>query len=120
MSYGYDFSIISFTTAQPQWINYMGLTSDPTNSQYDYSNSMIETAFGLFAAGAIFGALFNGWYCDAYGRRKTLVVAAVVNIVGGALQAGSAHVGMFLAARFITGFAAGEITMIDQYLGRIH
>jgi MFS family permease len=89
----------------------MGLTTDPTDAElYNYSNEIIGTILGLFAAGAFFGAIFAGWYCDAYGRKQTLIVAAVINIVGGALQAGSVHVGMFIAARFITGFAAGQYT----------
>ncbi len=85
----------------------MDLTTDPTSSRYSYSNSIIGTIFGLFSAGAIFGALFVGWVCDVYGRKKSLLIAAAINIVGGALQAGSVHVGMFIAARFVTGFAGG-------------
>jgi MFS family permease len=76
---------------------------------------MIGALFGLFSAGAIFGALFVGWMCDAYGRKKSLMLAAVVNIVGGALQAGSVHIGMFIAARFVTGFAAGRYTLIQVF-----
>lgn len=86
----------------------MGLTADPLEEElYAYSNSIIGTILGIFAAGAFFGAIFVGWFSDAYGRKKTLIVAAIINIVGGALQAGSIHVGMFIVARFITGFAAG-------------
>ena len=39
---------------------------------YEYSNGIIGTILGLFAAGAFFGAIFAGWYCDAYGRKKLL------------------------------------------------
>lgn len=68
---------------------------------------MTGTIFGLFSVGAIFGAIFGGWMCDARGRRPTMMVACVVNVVGGAIQTGSVHVGMFIIGRFITGFAAG-------------
>ena len=89
----------------------MGLTTNPEQaSLYAYSNRIIGTIFGLFSAGAIFGALFVGWLCDRNGRKPTLVLAAVINIIGGALQTGSVHVGMFIAARFITGFAGGQKT----------
>jgi MFS family permease len=51
----------------------MGLTTDPTDTAlYEYSNGIIGTILGLFAAGAFFGAIFAGWYCDAYGRKKLL------------------------------------------------
>lgn len=108
ISYGYDFSIISTTVGQPTWYAYMGLTLDPTDAAlYAYSTRLTGTVFGLFSAGAIFGALFVGWLCDVYGRKRSLLVAAAINIIGGALQTGSVHIGMFIAARFITGFAGG-------------
>ncbi|EXJ93636.1 hypothetical protein A1O1_02028 [Capronia coronata CBS 617.96] len=121
ISYGYDFSIISTTVGQPTWYAYMGLTTDPTQaSLYSYSNSIIGTIFGLFSAGAIFGGLFVGWFSDAHGRKKSLLSAAVINIVGGALQAGSVHVGMFIVARFITGFAAAMlVALVPVYIAEV-
>lgn len=68
---------------------------------------MIGTTFGLFSTGAIFGGLFVGWCSDAYGRKLALVIAAFINIIGGALQTGSVHIGIFIAARFVTGFSGG-------------
>jgi MFS family permease len=40
-----------------------------------------------FSGGGFMGALFVGWACDASGRKKTLLVATPIAIVGGALQA---------------------------------
>lgn len=119
--YGFDFSIATFTIGQPTFYTSMGLTTDPTDAElYNYSNEIIGTILGLFAAGAFFGAIFAGWYCDAYGRKKLLVVAALINIVGGALQAGSVHVGMFIAARFVTGFAAAMfVSMVPLYIAEV-
>jgi MFS family permease len=71
--YGFDFSIATFTIGQPTFYTSMGLTTDPTDAVlYEYSNGIIGTILGLFAAGAFFGAIFAGWYCDAYGRKKLL------------------------------------------------
>lgn len=93
----------------------MGLTTDAEQAAlYAYSNQIVGTVFGLFSAGAIFGALFVGWVCDAYGRKASLLIATVINIIGGALQAGSINIGMFIAARFITGFAGGMYIEIIQ------
>ncbi|CAK7213055.1 hypothetical protein SEUCBS140593_001718 [Sporothrix eucalyptigena] len=74
----------------------------------------------LWFAGAIFGALFVGWLCDRYGRRPALMVAALINVVGGALQAGSVHIGMFIAARFITGFSSSMfVTLVPIYIAEV-
>lgn len=115
ISYGYDFSVISTTVGQPSWYAYMGLTADPTQAAlYAYSNQIIGTVFGLFSAGAIFGALFVGWVCDAYGRQKSLILAAIINLLGAGLQTGSVHIGMFIAARFVTGFSAGKSSNFEE------
>lgn len=108
ITYGYDFSIISTTVGQPTFYAYMGLTSDPADAaHYKWSNTMIDTVFGLFSTGAIFGTLFVGWVCDVIGRKKSLIIAAVINTIGGMLQTASVHIGMFIVARFVTGFAGG-------------
>jgi MFS family permease len=50
----------------------------------------------------------------------SVVLAAIINIVGGALQAGSVHVGMFIAARFVTGFAAAMfVSMVPLYIAEV-
>lgn len=49
-----------------------------------------------------------GWICDALGRKKSLYVATCIAILGGALQAGSVAVPMFLVARWLTGFGVGS------------
>lgn len=109
MSYGYDFSIITFTIGQPAWYEKFGMTTNPSqHALYTYSNNIIGALLGLFSAGAIFGAVFVGWMCDVHGRKKSLILAAIINIVGGALQTGSVHIAMFAVARFVTGFAAGR------------
>jgi hypothetical protein len=41
--------------------------------------------------------------CEARGRKETIYLTSIVNIVGAALEAGSINIGMFLAARFIAG-----------------
>lgn len=113
ISYGYDFSIISTTLGQPGFYKALGLTTDPSDAKlYSLTTAMTGTIFGLFSVGAVFGSLFSGWMCDEHSRRKTMMVACVVNVVGGAIQTGSVHVGMFIVGRFVTGFAAGKVALL--------
>lgn len=41
-----------------------------------------------------------------------MFAASVICVIGGALQAGSVHMAMYLVARFITGFAVGALVML--------
>ncbi|KAJ3541040.1 hypothetical protein NM208_g4787 [Fusarium decemcellulare] len=121
ISYGYDFSIITFTIGQPAWYAYFGLTTDPSDAAlYKYSNDIVGAALGLFSTGAIIGAGFVAWVCDARGRKKSLIIAAIINIVGGALQAGSVHIAMFLTARALTGISAAMfVTVVPIYIAEV-
>ena len=111
-TYGYDFSIISTTLGQPNFYAYFNLTQDAKDAHlYAYTNQIIGAMNGLFSAGGMFGALFMGWLCDAHGRKRALIAAAILAIIGGALQGGSAHIAMMLVARFITGYSAGQSLM---------
>jgi MFS family permease len=107
LSYGYAFSVISNTIAQPGFLSYFGLLNSP-----DYAQSIEGAINGLFSAGGTFGAALVGWMNDAHGRKATMNLAALVCIVGSALQSGSVDVAMFLVARFITGWGIGMMVVL--------
>lgn len=62
---------------------------------------------GLFQAGGLIGTLSSSWTGDRFGRKRAIFIASFVCVIGGALQAGSAHIGMFIVARFVTGLGIG-------------
>lgn len=64
---------------------------------------------GLFQAGGLVGALSCGSCADWLGRRKAILIASVTSVVGGALQAGSVSIGMYIAMRFVTGLGIGTL-----------
>lgn len=75
---------------------------------------------GLFCAGGFFGCVFIGWSSNAIGRRKSLFVALPIAIIGGALQAGAAHIAMFLVGRFVGGVAVGIlVTLVPLFQSEI-
>jgi MFS family permease len=111
LSYGYAFSIVSTTLGQPSFYSFFDLTTDPTaGGQYAYTNRITGGISGCFSAGGFFGALFNGWACDHLGRKKTLLIATPIAILGGALQAGAVNIAMFLVGRTLGGFAVGRLS----------
>ncbi|KAK7208416.1 MFS transporter [Myxozyma melibiosi] len=110
LTYGYSSSIISTTRGQPSFNSYFSLDTASNATQL---NGAMD---GLFQAGGLFGALTVSYLADTFGRRKCIVLGSLLCVIGSALQAGSVHVAMFIAVRFITGFGVGQLlTSVPMY-----
>ncbi|KAL6240681.1 hypothetical protein RBB50_012391 [Rhinocladiella similis] len=103
LTYGYCSSIIATTLGQPTFISYFDLDTRSNATQ------LIGAINGLYQAGGLFGSLSMIKFPDWIGRRKSLLLYSIITLIGGALQAGSVHIGMFLAMRLITGFGIGAL-----------
>src|ERR1700753_1126162 len=107
LTFGYGYSTISNTLGQPGFIEKFGLAANTS-----YTNAITGAVNGVFAAGGVFGALLTGWMCEARGRKETMCLAAVITIIGGAIQTGSVTIAMFLVARGIAGFGIGMMVVL--------
>lgn len=107
MTYGYCSSIIATTLGQPSFIGYFDLDT------VSNAESLIGAINGLFQAGGLFGALSVLYLPDKLGRLWALFIGSAFCVVGGALQAGSVHIGMFLVARLLTGYGIGKRSNIS-------
>jgi predicted MFS family arabinose efflux permease len=47
---------------------------------------------------------------DSLGRRKTILLGAVINLVGAVLQTAAQHLGMILTGRIMAGWAVGILS----------
>ncbi|OKL56107.1 hypothetical protein UA08_08684 [Talaromyces atroroseus] len=101
ITYGYCSSIIGTTLGQPSFTTYFGLATSSN------AHGLEGAMNGLFQAGGLFGTLSFGYVADKFGRRTALFTSSVICVIGGALQAGSVDIAMFIVARFITGFGVG-------------
>ncbi|SCV36687.1 related to sugar transporter [Fusarium fujikuroi] len=102
LSYGYCSSIIASTLGQPTFLEYFHLTPE-----YSNSTALLGACNGLFQTGGLIGALSIGYLADRLSRRGAIAIAALILVLGGALQAGSVNIGMFLAVRTLTGIGVG-------------
>ncbi|KAG4290159.1 hypothetical protein FPRO06_02045 [Fusarium proliferatum] len=110
LSYGYASSIIATTLGQPTFLSYFALDTRPN------ANDLMGAINGLFQAGGFLGTLGCYAIADHFGRRKAILVAALISTIGGALQAGSVDIGMFIAMRFLTGVGIGAlVTLVPLY-----
>ncbi|EXJ86817.1 hypothetical protein A1O3_03771 [Capronia epimyces CBS 606.96] len=114
LTYGYCASIIATTLGQPSFLAYFNFAhrSNPTQ--------IIGAINGLFQAGGFIGTMSCTVTADYLGRRKALLLGSCLSILGGALQAGSVNMTMYLIARFITGTGIGSlVTLVPLYQSEI-
>jgi MFS family permease len=95
--YGIDSGIVSTTIAQPAFLEYF----DP------FPPSIKGALVSTFGAGAVFGVFFAGWSADYLGRKKTIMIAAVIALIAGIIQAAAVHIAMLITGRIVGGFAVG-------------
>ncbi|MFL5586927.1 MAG: sugar porter family MFS transporter [Ktedonobacteraceae bacterium] len=79
-----------------------------------------EIAISAGLMGAIIGALCAGPMNDALGRKRALILLAVIFIVGSLVTAVAPTYGFFLACRIIVGFAFGAAgSVVPVYISEV-
>ncbi|KAJ2985955.1 hypothetical protein NUW58_g5262 [Xylaria curta] len=99
--YGYDLGVIA------------GVIGSSAYKERFQSNAAQNGAVvSLFTGGAFFGAGFAGVTGDRLGRRLTIILGAIIFILGGSLQAGAQTINYLYAGRALAGVGVGFLTMI--------
>jgi MFS family permease len=104
------FAAFATSIGQPGFYEYFKL--DATGPGAAYTNHILGAVNALFFFGATMGALIAGPLADKIGRKKTLLTAAIVSIIGGALTAGSVHVAMLIVVRILQGSGLGALATL--------
>lgn len=73
-------------------------------------NSYKGTIVGTCTLGALFGSLACASVGDILGRRKTVLLAAVLTFIGEVLECSSFGLAQFTIGRFITGLGVGALS----------
>lgn len=71
------------------------------------STFLQETIVSMAVAGAIFGAALGGWLNDAYGRKKTTLLADFVFVTGSVCMAAAPNPYVLILGRLLVGFGVG-------------
>ncbi|KAL8635484.1 MAG: hypothetical protein Q9228_007026 [Teloschistes exilis] len=107
--FGFDMSSMSAIIAIPQYKCYF--QSEPIPD--DHSQCVGPTSSvqgGITAAmpgGSWLGALCSGYISDMFGRKKAIMIGAVIWWIGSTIICASQNVGMLVAGRVINGFCVG-------------
>jgi len=76
-------------------------------AEFDLSTSLTEVITSGVTLGALVGALIAGLLADRIGRRRTILVAALLFCVGALLEAAAPSTGVLVVGRFTVGFGVG-------------
>lgn len=71
------------------------------------SNSMVENITTAGLVGAVIGAMFTGRLSDIFGRRKTILGASIIFVLGAAWSGWAPNPHMLIIARLFIGLAIG-------------
>ncbi|KAI9697336.1 MAG: hypothetical protein M1820_007842 [Bogoriella megaspora] len=104
--YGYDLGVIAGAITAH---NFVALF-DHTDKQ-SWANET-GAVVSVFTGGAFFGAGFAGPIGDWLGRRKTIMMGALIFCLGGGLQTGAQSLSYLYAGRAISGLGVGFLVMI--------
>ncbi len=74
---------------------------------FNLDNSTIENITTAALLGAVIGAMFTGRLTDILGRKKIILITALIFIIGAIWSGASSNPKELMAARFIVGIAIG-------------
>ncbi|KAJ5157473.1 Quinate permease [Penicillium canariense] len=110
MLFGMDSGIIGGVLTMPPFQAKYGLEGLSKTAQANLSANIVST----LQAGCFFGALIASPAADRWGRRYSLLGAALLGVVGVIMQtAASGHLEAMYIGRLITGFGVGSASMIN-------
>ncbi|XDG04525.1 hypothetical protein ABKA04_004140 [Annulohypoxylon sp. FPYF3050] len=99
--YGYDLGVIAGVVGSTSYAELFQATAAQNGA-----------VVSLFTGGAFFGAMFAGPAGDYLGRRLTIMLGALLFLLGGGIQTGAQHLNYLYAGRAIAGLGVGFLTMI--------
>ncbi|KAK4199489.1 MFS sugar transporter-like protein [Triangularia verruculosa] len=100
--FGYDSGVMTDVIASENFLEYFDTST---------GSAIIGAINSTFSGGAVFGSLMGGLTMDRFGRRKTIMIGAMIALVGAILQAAAQNLAMILVGRIIAGWAVGLMSM---------
>lgn len=113
LMWGYDSGVVSGVLSLDSFKAHFNLVES--------SASVSSNSVSLLQAGGFFGALFMGPVNKRFGRKKSMICAALIFLVGAIMQvAGSGGLGLFYAGRVIAGLGVGGATgVVPSYVSEV-
>lgn len=106
---GYDTAVIGGTLALDSFRRDFAIDQISSTERDTLQGNIVST----FQAGCFFGALLTFPLAEKIGRKRAVMLASLVFLVGGTLMtASSGHIGMIIGGRAIAGLGIGSVSLI--------
>ncbi|KAK1854586.1 MFS monosaccharide transporter [Colletotrichum chrysophilum] len=106
--FGYDQGVISVTLVMREFLDRFPEVSDDAAGS-GFKKGLMTAMIPL---AAFIGALNMGWLADWISRKRSLMVAVVIFIVGSSIQTAAINYDMLTAGRFFGGVGIGMLSMV--------
>jgi len=108
LAMGYDTAVIGGTMALDSFRRDFALDQVDSTVRDTIQGNIVST----FQAGCFFGALFTFPFAEKYGRRLTIIISALVFLLGGTLMtAANGNLDMIYAGRLVAGLGIGASSL---------
>lgn len=94
-------------------------TLDYLKTEFGLTALEVGTAASAPALGVLIALPFAGYISDRYGRKKALIMVAILYLVSAVGSAFAPSFQILVAARFLGGLAFSSITLASMYIGEI-
>lgn len=113
--FGYDTGTINGIKDMKDWLRTFGapnsdLVNHPTG--YAITSSQESLVVSILSAGTFFGALLGSPVADILGRKRGIILAALIFSVGVAMQTASTAIPLFVVGRVIAGLGVGLVSCL--------
>lgn len=92
---------------------------DLISAEFALDDIQIGTAVAAPALGVLIALPFAGFICNRFGRKKAIMLVALLYIVSAVASALAPNYWTLVAARFLGGLAFSSITLASMYIGEI-
>jgi len=90
---------------------------DGIKQQFMLSAILVEVVTSWVTLGALVGSLAGGWLADHYGRRRAVLIAGALFVIGALLQATAPDVPLLVFGRLVVGFGVGVAAVAAPLYG---
>ncbi|KAJ6147581.1 hypothetical protein N7497_009563 [Penicillium chrysogenum] len=111
--FGYDTGVMGSVLALSSFKRDFGLPLESSGFSDEKNAHISSNVVSLLTAGCFFGSIFAAYMNDRLGRRYSLMIFALIFLVGAAVQVAAHHeIGVIYGGRVIAGFGIGGMSSI--------